>query len=142
MKYFTEDEFREWYPFMDQALLLRLDLFRHLWNAPVAISPHPGSLGRKLGPHSRSQHNIDMHGAVMAVDVFPEGLTRDNAYLAYHFARSAGFTGIGIYSDTQPGWMLHLDVRTDRPYDDPATWSRADRAYASLEALIPSVAKS
>lgn len=110
LSYFKESEFRGWFGLMDKDLLIKLDLFRHLWGAPVMISPHPDALGRYLGSGSGSYHNVDAHGEVKAVDVFPSGLTPENAERAVKLAEQAGFGGIGVYTDTVPSVMMHLDT--------------------------------
>ena len=113
MKYFTESEFLGWFESTSQKQLDRLDKFRELWGAPVKISPVDGGLGRRGGA-SKSTHNIDRHGEVMAADIFPKGLDKNNLQRAYDCAIKAGFTGIGVYKDARPSIMMHLDSRPGR----------------------------
>lgn len=120
---------------MSRELLEKLYLFRFEWGRPVVISPHSGGIGRQ--DESQSQHNALAWGEVRAVDVFPvvgSGYIRSpvDRYRAYDLARRAGFTGIGLYTDTKPGNMVHLDVREDRPPGSPALWSRVQREYLPI----------
>lgn len=124
LDHFEPWEFREWYDDMSPGTLRALDHFRKLWGKKVTVSPHPAGLGRHLGPKDTSQHNIDRWGEVRAVDFFPQGLTKQNALFAKECAQKAGFSGIGIYLDTQPGPMMHGDTRPDRSAFHPATWAR------------------
>lgn len=133
LKHFSPWEFRTWFADMSPELLKKLDTFRELWGQPVVISSHADGLGRKLGPADTSQHNVNKWGEVRAVDVFPEGLNVQTKAFAIQCARQAGFTGYGIYSDTQPGWMMHLDVRADRSPVNPATWARVNGNYVGIE---------
>ncbi len=132
LAHFKPAEFREWWPHMSPDLLKKLDRFRELWGAPITVSPVNGALGRHLGPHDDSQHNIDKWGEVRAIDVFPYGLNAENAEYAKKLAQQAGFSGIGIYSDTRPSWMMHLDVRPDRTASRPATWARVSSRYVGI----------
>ncbi len=136
LKYFTPSEFREWYDLMNDRQLLALDEFRRLWGRPVTISAHPDALGRHGGTSDKSQHNVDLWGEVLATDIFPEGLTENNALEAYEKARQAGFSGIGIYTDTKPSMMMHVDVRPDRSPASPAKWARVDRKYVGIEEVF------
>lgn len=134
MKYFKPYEFGKWWLSMSPDLLQKLDAFREEWGAPVRISPHPDALGRHLGVEHLSQHNIDRWGEVRAVDIFPKGMdTVEDMSRAYDIARRVGFTGIGIYTDTKPSNMMHLDVRTNKPVGKPAKWSRIAGVYNSIE---------
>lgn len=142
--HFKPEEFREFWPLMSHELLFKLDAFRGYlprgWT--VHISPHPDALGRYLGPDNESQHNIDRWGEVRASDVFIRNAeleyisTFEERQIAEAAARRAGFTGIGIYVDTVPGNMMHLDVRQDRGVSDPATWSRVAGVYGGLDAVV------
>lgn len=143
VKYFKQSEFREWWDQMSPELLAKLDAFREAWGAPVVISTAQGSLGRNLGNASESQHNVDAWGEVRAVDVFPQVpagaggyryiSTRTDRERAYEVAKAVGFTGIGLYTDTAPGNMVHLDVRTSSRV---ATWSRVDGDYLDIRSVI------
>ncbi len=115
LRYFTSDEFGEWWPYMSTELLSRLDEFRHRLGVSVQISPAEGAIGRHDGLGT-SQHNVDMWGEVRAVDVMPKGATLAQAY---EIAKAVGFTGIGLYPETSPYPMIHLDVRPGIL----ATWS-------------------
>lgn len=135
--YFSPDEFVRmnvnWYSRMSPRLLVLLDTFRHL-TGPCIISPHSHAIGRHEGT---SQHNINLHGEVRAVDVFPDM----SADIWIKVAYQVGFTGIGIY----PHWTyngeqrcgMHLDVREDREPGNPSTWSGVKengvQVYKSLD---------
>lgn len=139
LKYFTPSEFGIWYPLMDNELLSKLDRFRELMGSPVTVSPVEGALGRHGGQGDTSQHNVDMWGTVKAIDVFPtiNGLpitTAAQRQFAYDKAIEAGFTGVGLYTDTSPSNMMHLDVRKA---DTLAKWSRINGDYLAIsEALV------
>lgn len=137
LKYFKPYEFGIWWPLMNPDVLTKLDAFREKWGAPVRISPHPDALGRHGGENSHSQHNVDMWGMVNAVDVFPEGMnSKAERQRAYKIAREVGFTGIGLYTDTKPHDMLHVDVRSDVKEGSPATWARVAGAYVGINAVV------
>lgn len=140
LRHFQPSEFGLWWPFMSTDLLERLDAFRAAWGHPVQISPAPGALGRVAGAGeagNASQHNVIRWGEVRAVDAFPtviedgrrRGATKGEMQLAVEIARTVGFRGIGVYPDTKPYPMMHLDVR---PADRVATWSRIDGQYLAL----------
>jgi len=143
LQHFSPSEFRQWWPHMSADLLRKLDRFRAEWGAPVRISPVEGGIGRHLGPDDTSQHNLDRWGEVRAVDVFPmvpDGAggygyihTRADRERAYQVARAVGFTGVGLYTDTTPGDMLHVDVR---PAQTLATWSRINGQYKGVRAVL------
>ncbi len=125
LDHFTPAEFGEWGPDMAKSALVCLDAFRAHWGAPCRISPHPAALGRHMGPDALSGHNIDYWQEVFAADLFPAGMdTAADLQRAYDCARLAGATGIGLYTDTAPGFMIHLDTRPDRTPDDPRLWCR------------------
>lgn len=138
LRYFQPSEFGEWYSRMSPELLYKLDEFRHRWGYPVQVSPANGSLGRHQGEGSQSQHNVDLWGEVRAVDVFP---TIKGRYMrtaadrrrAQEIAEAVGFTGIGLYTDTQPGNMLHVDVRTGNRV---AKWSRVGGEYLDIGQVV------
>jgi hypothetical protein len=130
MQHFSPAEFREWWEFMDVDLLTKLDLFRERWGKPIMISPVDGALGREAG-ESLSYHNITRYGQVRAVDIFPSGLTPDNAALAVSIAESVGFGGIGLYTDTKPSMMMHLDNRSGS-----ARWARVNKKYVGINNAI------
>lgn len=138
LRYFEPSEFGPWWPQMSRDLLFKLDEFRHRWGAPVIISPAEGSLGRHQGHAGESQHNVDAWGQVRAVDVFPKVSGRyitkaAERRRAYEIAREVGFTGIGLYTDTTPGNMLHVDVRGGNRV---ATWSRVGGDYLDIGQVV------
>lgn len=97
------------------------------------ISPAQGSVGRFKGNDDNSQHNIDKWGRVYAVDIMlrtPYGNpTPENMQYAYDIAKKYGFTGIGLYKDTKPFYMIHLDIRDTFQV---ATWSRIEGEYSNI----------
>lgn len=135
LQYFTREEFGDWLFYMSPRLLVMLDVFRHRWHAPVAISPVDGALGRHAGD-STTQHNVDVYGEVRAADLLPNGMdTREDMERAIRLAQSLGFTGIGIYPDWKPSPGLHLDVRHEKKPGHPAIWgavkTREGQKYVS-----------
>jgi hypothetical protein len=118
LKYFSISEFGIWWPLMSRDLLLKLDLFREKWGAPVDITSAEGGIGRE--DESGSQHNVLKWGEVRAVDILPQGMnTSEDRQRAVTIARQVGFTGIGVYPDWKPSAGLHLDVRQGKF----ASWS-------------------
>lgn len=141
LKYFKPSEFGLWYPLMSNELLQKLDDFRTAWGAPVIVSAAHGAIGREDSGDS-SQHNVTKWGEVRAIDVFP--LLPNGKYIssesdrtrAYQVAKQVGFTGIGLYTDTTPGNMLHVDVRKDKAPGNPATWSRVAGKYLGIGEVV------
>lgn len=135
LKHFGAAEFGPYWPLMNRDQLLRLDRFRELLGYPVMISPAPGAIGRPTigsdgqaeeGDAEKSWHNYLLHGEIYATDVMPlppGGATATERRRWVAAARQAGFTGIGVYPDWKPRPGLHLDSRTDRTPDNPATWA-------------------
>ena len=118
----------DWWPSMNPGLLIRADVFRRLWGMPVSVSGHPNALGRRSGPGSNSDHNVDVRGTVDGMDVFPSGLvTRGTALFALECARQVGLSSIGLYPHwSRPG--LHLGVRRGHGGPRPmATWGAIQR---------------
>lgn len=143
--FFEPSEFQGWWDQLNPELLDKLNRFRELWGMPVVVSSDPHAVGRHNGRGDVSQHNVDQWGEVRAVDVFPTVETRNGrAWVktiaqrerAFRLATEAGFTGIGIYTDTAPGNMLHLDVRQDRAEGDPATWSRIAGNFWGIDQVL------
>ena len=135
LNYFSASEFGVWYPLMNRDLLLKLDAFRERWGRPVAISGNAAALGRH--DDSESQHNVTRWGEVRAVDVFPEGMnSAAERQRAFDIAKAVGFTGIGLYTDTSAGNMLHVDVREPKSHGYVATWSRVAGEYGSIYEVL------
>lgn len=127
LRHFTTESFRGWGFVMSVRLLILLDAFRGQWGHPVIASPAKGAIGRHNGPDGTSQHNIDRWGEVRAIDIMPYNMnTEDDAREAVNKALGVGFTGVGIYPDWQPMPGMHVDVRTTRNADNPATWAGID----------------
>ena len=141
LRYFNESEFAGWFDKMNPDLLKKLDEFRHRWGFPVTISPHADAVGRE-DPTSRSQHNYSLWGEVRAIDVFPRnsigGYINSAAERkrALQIAKDIGFTGVGLYTDTKPGNMIHLDVRNNRSPRSPALWSRVAGQYRNINEVL------
>ena len=140
LKHFSPREFGVWYPLMSADLLKKLDAFRERWGYPVEVSSAQGAIGRE--DDSQSQHNVSKWGEVRAIDVFPRVagggymLTASERQRAFTIAKEVGFTGIGLYTDTQPGNLLHLDVRVDKQEGSPAKWSRVNGHFGSVSAVL------
>lgn len=108
-RFFRLEEFGAWADRMHPALLLALDVLRDTLNAPVAISPAAGALGRRAG-RSSSLHNVDVYGMVYAVDVLlPPAWGVEEGFDAARNVRL--FSGIGVYPFWMPRPGLHVDVR-------------------------------
>ncbi|WP_341937205.1 hypothetical protein [Marinimicrobium sp. C2-29] len=145
LTYFTPEEFGDWYDQLNPELLQKLDAFRAAWGAPVVVSDANGAIGR-TGQGDHSQHNVEVWGEVRAIDVFPKVEIEPGVYgwmqtgeeraRAYRLAKEIGFTGIGLYTDTAPGNMLHLDVRRDRLSGNPAKWSRISGEYMGINEVL------
>lgn len=144
-QYFKSEEFGDWAEKMSPRLITMLDILRYRLAAPIVISSNPYSLGRKLGPISLSEHNVDKWGEVLAADVFVSGVYfKHQAQRVVIEATSIGFTGIGLYSDTinnygEPQPMFHLGVRPTKDMGQPATWGRCDRIYVSQATALLSL---
>jgi len=148
MNYFKPIEFREWYDLMSPRLLTMADVYRHLMDQAIEISAHPDSLGRRLGIHSKSAHNVDYWGECLAIDCFIKGVTtQDDARQAFQLAKRIGFTGIGVY----PGWTnnygvnqvgFHLDVRPTAKMGSPSTWGRVGGKMVDIYTAISLISDS
>lgn len=144
LKHFSPAEFGPWYPLLNAELLTRLDALRELWGHPIKVSPVAGAIGRHGGAGDESQHNVDKWGEVRAIDLLPMEANRlgkleylttlDQRRRLFAAARAAGFTGIGIYTDTMPGNLLHVDVRPSAGHI--ATWSRVHGAYLGIDQVL------
>lgn len=133
LRYFKPSEFGAFYPLINSKLLILLDEFRHRWGRPVTVSPVSGAIVRH-GGESNSQHNVDRWGETRAIDVFPEGMNSiEERQRAYQIAKDVGFTGIGLYTDTVPSNLLHVDVR---PQDRVSTWARVNGEYTGIEEVV------
>lgn len=147
MQHFTRKEFRGWYDQMSPRLVTMLDVFRFVIKNPVHISLAEGAIGRELGRHNRTKHNVDLWGEVRAIDFFVEGVeTEAEARMVFNTLRWLGFTGVGVY----PEWTnnkgkkqvgFHADVRHDRDMGDPATWGKINGGWVSAEQALESMRK-
>ena len=116
----------DWWPKMSRKVLESLQAVRNFHGQPVSISPHKAALGRRNGPASASDHNIDRWGEVRCADVFPANVsTPDDARKFVDMAFRAGFNSVGVY----PHWRngrgqqqcgFHLGFRPDATRN--ATW--------------------
>ncbi len=119
LKNFYPSEFGIWWPFMDNELLTKLDMFRDQLKDKVIISPATGSIGRLKAAISDSQHILSPDLKIRAVDVMlPKNLlgvnySRGGTELkkVFDLALSIGFRGVGVYSKWKPYAGLHLDTR-------------------------------
>lgn len=119
LNHFKSSEFRGWK--MSIRLLCFLDLFRERLGLPVHISPVKGAIGRD--GNGTSQHFWENWDEVRAIDVLPEGLTKENAKDYITLAQECGFKGVGIYPHWDPSPGMHLDVRDD----SFTTWAGIDK---------------
>lgn len=143
LRYFKPHEFGDWWGKLDMDLLQKLDNLRDLWSKPIIISPALGGIGRHDGPDGTSMHNIDKWGKVRALDLFPmvpnagggfRYMRRlDDRWKIFEMARKVGFTGIGLYTDTQPGNMIHVD---NRSINGVALWSRINKKYENISEAL------
>lgn len=145
LRYFSPDEFRDWFTSMSPRLLFLQDSLRHQLGAAITVSPHPRALGRENGPDDTSQHNIDRWGEVRANDVFVDGVTcRNTANRVIGVAMRTGFTGIGFYPDWDPSPGFHFDVRVSERPGEPALWGMVDdgegQYQVSLETALERMA--
>lgn len=115
---------------MAPAFLYRLDGYRADLGYPVYPSPLAGGWVRTDGS-TTSRHFIGKNGSGRqsdAGDVFPDC----DIWYAFITAVRCGFTGIGIYFDTQydgkPKPMLHLDTRPG----GLVVWTRIDGVYETI----------
>jgi len=145
IQHFSQDEFRDWAEDMSPRLVTMLDVIRFRLGSVIEISASDYALGRELGRGKMSAHNIDEWGEVLAVDCFVRGVyNRAQAEAVASEAKSLGFTGIGVYSDTRNNKgeeqvMFHFDVRPNELMGSPATWGRVSGKYTSLDAAIKSL---
>jgi len=144
-QYFSQEEFREWSDDMSARLITMLDVLRFRLGSPIEISLSEYALGRNLGRNELSEHNVDEWGEVLAVDCFVSGVyNRAQAESVVYEAEGIGFTGIGVYSDTDNNQgddqvMFHLGVRPNELMGSPATWGRISGKYTSLMAAVQSL---
>jgi len=144
-QHFSAEEFRDWADDISPRLVTMLDVLRFRLGRPIAISASEYALGRNLGVGKMSEHNIDEWGEVLAVDCFVSGVyNRAQAESVVYEAEGIGFTGIGIYSDTDNNQgddqvMFHLGVRPNELMGSPATWGRISGKYTSLIAAVQSL---
>lgn len=119
LHYFVRGEFgptpqraMDWWEMMDPAVLVRLDVFRNMWNDSFMVSPHGRALGRLDNVSNTSDHNVEKRGRVQCVDGFPAGMTtQKDAEKAKELARQCGFSSIGLYPHWRPSPGLHLGIR-------------------------------
>jgi len=144
-QYFKQEEFRDWAEDMSPRLVTMMDVLRLRLGRVIEISGSDYALGRNLGRGKMSEHNVDEWGEVLAVDCFVRGVhSRAQAESVVNEAKSIGFTGIGVYSDTRNNKgedqvMFHLGVRPTELMGSPATWGRVRGKYTILAAAIKSL---
>lgn len=131
INHFSENEFPAGVPVkMAPAFLYRLDEFREKLGRRVFPSPLVGGWIRTDGSKT-SRHYIGENGDERlsdAGDVFPDC----DIWYALIIAIQCGFTGIGIYFDTNYGGklkpMMHLDTRPG----DLVIWIRDEGKYTTI----------
>jgi len=132
VNHFTSKEFRGWK--MSLRLIVMLDLFRERLKKKVNVSKNKDAIGR-MG-EGTSQHFFEMFDEVRAIDVIPEGMTKDNAEEYIKIAEECGFTGVGIYPHWAQGPGLHLDVRDAFLAKWGAVYQDDVQVYVSVEEAI------
>lgn len=134
LRHFTPDEFArptgDWYQHMSAGHLVRIDILRDWWGAPISTSGHRDAVGRE--DDSNSYHNIRKHGIVRACDYRPSGIkTVSEARRFFLLAQQVGFKGIGFYLiGRRPGFTSMTDRRITFPLG-AACW------FSSLTAGTP-----
>lgn len=163
--FFQPDEFVRggvnWYSQCHPRLLVLLDVFRML-TGPCIISPHPKAIGRREGTDNGKSgfdaHNIDKHGKVMGIDVFPtlhpkaynlEGTPVEDLNVDViadewiYTASSIGIGAVGLYpqwtykGESRPG--LHLDIRPDAVPGSPVMWGFVDGVFVDINEALESL---
>ena len=138
LRHFSSSEFRQWWPLMNDDLVLKLDEWTDRFKKQVPgliviVSDRSGAIGRVIkGDNEQgfgSWHNVTKHGQVRAIDVKPRvvqggvsrALNRNEFLIGEQLAHQVGFTGIGIYPQWQvPGY--HLDNRDTATPGNATTW--------------------
>lgn len=113
-----------------RAFLYRLDFFRSELGSPVYPSPLEAGWIRTDGSKT-SRHYIGENGDERESDAGDVFITCDPFYALITAVR-CGYTGIGLYFDTQykskPMVMMHLDTRPGTP----VVWTRVDGEYTTI----------
>jgi len=152
LRYFSREEFGQYWHLMSVEQLVKLDEFRHRLGYPVLVSPAPGAIGRPIigaedeaaeSGVEKSYHNYLVHGEIMATDVMPVppgGASVAERQRWVEVARQVGFRGIGLYPDWKPRPGLHLDTRPVSALSGGvvATWSgvrnaQGKQVYGAIE---------
>ena len=144
LDYFKPEEFindgKYWFSLMSPELRIKLDLIREYTGVAIHVSKAKGAVGRNLGVHNKSKHNVDHWGCVYAIDVFPELTDQVDADTFFRCAAGAvGFRGVGYYPQWEMGTLkggFHLDVRPDRTMDDPAEWGYVNGEFVSADEAL------
>lgn len=119
LRHFSASDFGLWFPLINTKTLINLDEFREVLGYPVYVSPVVGAVGRLPGAGVRNGSSHIPSPLIDAVDVMTDAPLSE----AYDAARKVGFHGIGLYPDWKPRQGLHLDMRSERTAQNPATWS-------------------
>lgn len=93
---------------VDARVVQALQVWRDLCGKPIALTPVPEGIFRTEGSPT-SQH-FAVGRLSTALDVFPADPRE--AYL--HALDVEAFRGIGLYLDTRPSQMMHVDVRSGK----------------------------
>ena len=148
LQYFVPAEFvvagHDWWDAMHPDVLLALDRYRAALRSEVRINKVKGALGRHAGLMSKSQHNVDRWGHVMAVDCHAPRVSLFEQYrVAFELDM---FHGIGIYPDWLPYPGVHVDVRHGYNSKNPAQWgalrqSDGKQVYVGLRGCLEYMAR-
>lgn len=138
VRYYRPEDFRHPEK-VDDSVVVALDTM-----AGLGLRVTPIDDWRAVSENPKSQHLIGR-----AVDfVVPVGITPEKV-LGF-IKRTRVFTGYGVYTNEKGAYSYHVDTRTDRKVDNPATWGAwKDRTagivswqYTGLADLLSKVTSS
>lgn len=92
---------------IDARLVQALQCWRDLLGQPLRITPVLEGIYRTTGSPTSQHYAVGRLST--AIDIFPMAGSVGQAFLT---ALSIdAFRGVGLYLDTKPGFMIHVDVR-------------------------------
>lgn len=132
LDYFSESEFPAGVAeYCDPAFMMKLNLFREALGCAVIPSPLPGGWFRHDG-RKTSRHFVGPADQPVRLSDAGDVFVDCSPFHALVTAVECGFTGIGLYYDTQlhgkQRWMMHLDTRPG----DRVIWERRSWAYKTI----------
>jgi hypothetical protein len=138
VKFFRPAEFGDRADDIDPRTIYAADAMRARLGSPLTVSPVLGATAR-FGGNARSQHYAIGRRAT-AVDLMPAMATLGDAYRAALGVQAIG--GVGLYPDTSPLPMIHIDTRPRKPGGGVFQW-QGHRAspdepwqYASIDTRV------